>query len=332
MPNPTVVFPEAGKVVMEDRPLPTPGPGELLVRTRLTLISTGTELTILSGDFPKQSAWAGYGQFPFVVGYHNVGVVEKLGENVGQEWLGRRVFTMGPHAAWITTGTAYAYPIPDGVADDQAVFFTLACVAMQGLRRGRVAWGEAVAIFGLGLVGQLAARFCALAGARPIIGLDLSPERLALLPKSPGMHGISAKDASPEDSVRRLTAGRMADVLFEVTGAPGLIAAEFKVLRPQGRAVILSSPRGPSQFDFHDLCNAPSFEIIGAHMESCPPDPQHPWSWARSAELFFAYLLDGSLDLKPLISQRRPASEAPALYLDLLKDRSRAMGVLLDWA
>jgi 2-desacetyl-2-hydroxyethyl bacteriochlorophyllide A dehydrogenase len=332
MSNRTVVFPEAGQVRFEERPLPSAGPGELLIRTRLSLISTGTELTILSGDFPKQSAWAGYGQFPFVVGYHNVGVVEAVGAGVDPVWMGRRVFTMGPHAAWISSGTAYAYPIPDGVADEQAVFFTLACVAMQGLRRGRVAWGESVAIFGLGLVGQLAARFCALAGARPVIGIDLSPERLALLPKAAAVHGILAKDGSPEAQVRQLTAGRMADVLFEVTGAPNLIANEFKVLRAQGRAVILSSPRGPSSFDFHDLCNAPSFEIIGAHMESCPPDPQHPWSWARSAELFFNYLLDGSLDLKPLISQRRPAAEAPALYLDLLKDRSRAMGVLLDWA
>jgi hypothetical protein len=63
MRNPTVVFRGPGVVEFEDRPRPTPGRGEVLLRTRRTLISSGTELTILSGDFALGSAWDGYGQF-----------------------------------------------------------------------------------------------------------------------------------------------------------------------------------------------------------------------------------------------------------------------------
>ena len=55
--NPSVVFTEPGVVAFRDAPVPRPGPGEVLLRTRRTLISTGTELTILSGKFPPDSAW-----------------------------------------------------------------------------------------------------------------------------------------------------------------------------------------------------------------------------------------------------------------------------------
>ena len=67
--NPTVVFPEPRMVVVEDRPVPKPGKGEMLVKTSRTLVSTGTELTILSGEFPPKSRWAQYGRFPFTPGY-----------------------------------------------------------------------------------------------------------------------------------------------------------------------------------------------------------------------------------------------------------------------
>ena len=54
--NPTVVFLEPKKVTIENRALPSPGDNGLLVQTTRTLISTGTELTILNGEFPKDSA------------------------------------------------------------------------------------------------------------------------------------------------------------------------------------------------------------------------------------------------------------------------------------
>ena len=67
--SPTVVFTEPGKVVIEDKSVSSPRQGQLLVQTSRTLISTGTELTILSGKFPPNSHWASYGKYPFIAGY-----------------------------------------------------------------------------------------------------------------------------------------------------------------------------------------------------------------------------------------------------------------------
>ena len=97
MENPTVVFPGPGVVELEERPVPSPGPGEVLLRTRRTLISPGTELTILAGDFPPGSAWDRYGQFPFVAGYSAAAEVTALGEGVESIGVGDIVAARTPH-------------------------------------------------------------------------------------------------------------------------------------------------------------------------------------------------------------------------------------------
>ncbi|HRU04428.1 MAG TPA: zinc-binding dehydrogenase [Candidatus Brocadiia bacterium] len=334
MRNPTVVFPQPRQVVVEDRPVPKPGPGELLIRTTRTLISTGTELTVLSGEFPPDSAWSRYGRFPMTPGYNNVGVVEALGQGVDASWTGRRAAAYGAHARYVTSPAAETRRLErDELPDEEAVFFTIAEIVMNGVRRGGVTWGEAAVVYGLGLLGQMAVRFCQLAGARPVIGVDVAESRLALLPRAPGVAGVNPKTQEPKTRILELTRGRGADVVFELTGNADLIPAEFAGLRRQGRFVLLSSPRKASTFDFHDLCNAPSYTIIGAHNNSHPPveTPGSPWTQLRHAELFFNLAASGEIRVRELITHRAAFHQAPELYQMLLKDRGQAMGVVLDW-
>ena len=112
-----------------------------------------------------------------------------------------------------------------------------------------------------------------------------------------------------------------------------MIPREFDVLHDQGRFVVLSSPRGKTLFDFHDLCNRPSHTIIGAYNWSHPVRGtlDYPWTMLRHSELFLELLAEKELDVTSLITHRSHYSEAPRLYEMLLQDRSDAMGVLLDW-
>ncbi len=331
--NPTVVFRAAGDVYIEERDVPTPQPGQLLVRTICTLISTGTELTILNGCGTPGSKWAQYGKFPFVPGYDNIGEVVAVGAGVDNAWVGKRVGSYGSHAAYTCCSATHARPLHDSIASEEAAFFTLAEIAMNGVRRGLVTWGEEAIVYGLGLVGQLAARCCHLAGAR-VVGVEPSPQRRALLPAAARLSAFDPSESDLVEYVRQRTQGRMADVAFEVTGAPDALAGQIAVLRQQGRLVLLSSPRSAtSQFDFHDLCNAPSISIIGAHNSSHPPHPgPGAFTQHRHAELFFDLVAAGELDVAPLISHRASFAEAPALYGMLREDRTRAMGVVLQWS
>jgi 2-desacetyl-2-hydroxyethyl bacteriochlorophyllide A dehydrogenase len=332
--NPTVVFPRRGEVVLEALARPAPGAGELLVRSEVTLISPGTELTILRGAFEPGSAWASYGRYPFHPGYSSVGLVEELGDGLDPVWLGRRVASYGRHARFAAVPLAVVRPLPDGVPSEQAALFTLAETVLNGLRRARLVLGEHVAIFGAGLLGQLAARFACLAGAGSVSVVDVRPERLARLPAGPELHALDPRAEPPQDAVRRITRGRMADVVFELTGDPELIPPQIAALRPQGRFVVLSSPRGGgTRFDFHDLCNAISIEIIGAHTMSSPPleTPQNPWTRARHAELFFELVASGRVEVASLITRRVPPSAAPDAYRSLLAASGDDLGVVIDW-
>lgn len=332
--NPAILFTGPREVVVQDQPTPSAGEGQLLCRTRRSLVSTGTELTILSGEFPPGSAWERYGKYPFRAGYSNVAEVVAAGPGVEDSWVGRRIASAAPHALYNVVEPGQAFPVREDVPDEQATFFMLACIAMNGVRRSRVTWGESVVIYGAGLVGHLAARFCRLAGARPVVVVDIAEKRLDLLSDDPALIALDPSRQDVRAAVEKATRGRMADVVFEVTGNQKLIPEQFGVLHPQGRFVVLSSPRGATSFDFHDLCNSPSYTIIGAHVGSHPNHEELdlPWTMSRHAELFFDLAAEGELRVSPLISHRAPYAEADRLYQMLLEDRSQAMGVVLEWS
>ena len=257
----------------------------------------------------------------------------RSGRESPQTWIGKKVGTYGGHTRYTLSDPQTVRPIHREISDEHAAFFTIAEIVMNGVRRAKVTWGEAVVVYGLGLLGQLTVQFCRMAGAWPIFAVDVADSRLARLPKDSAIVPVNAVSEDVKSVVEKHTRGRLAEVVFEVTGLPDLIPKQFETLHRQGRYVVLSSPRGKTSFDFHDLCNAPSYTIIGAHNMSHPPlaTPDYPWTMHRHAELFFDLVAEGELDIDPLISHRERYTEAPRLYDMLLRDRSAAMGVVLDW-
>src|SRR5262249_8900712 len=164
-----VVFTAPRKAELWPSELAEPGPGELLIETSRTLISTGTELTALSGEFPPGSMWARYVHYPWDAGYSNVGTVVAVGPEVDDFEPGERVASMGTHATQVIRRAGPVWTVPERVSDEAGTFAVLAEIVMNGVRRGRIAFGESVAIVGAGLLGQLAAQLCQAAGAWPVI-------------------------------------------------------------------------------------------------------------------------------------------------------------------
>lgn len=324
--NPAVVFRSVGNVEVVEQPIAAPRNGEVLIKTTCSLISTGTETTLLGGGF----GLAARQQDPLLpnVGYCNVGVVVEVGSGVDRTWLGQRVASRSFHAAYVTctaSETASSWrsglmPIPAAVSDEQAAFTSLALTALNGIRRGRVTLGDSVVIVGLGLIGQLAVRLCVLAGARPIHAINRSPGRHRWLPSSPAVIAATSK---PD---------RLVDVVIECAGQAQAIADAAALLRPQGRLVVLGSADAPGTFDFHALCNGPSIELIGAHVTSHPPvaTPDRPWSAVANGRFFLESLARGDLRVDDLVSHRMPATEAAEAYR-VARNHDEAMGVLLRW-
>lgn len=332
-PNPTVVLTGRRRVEVEARPAPAPGPGEVLVRTHASLLSTGTELTLYRGDGPPGSVWDRMAAVPRRMGYSNVGTVVAVGPGVDAGWVGRVAHNHGAHQALTLAPAAKLAALPGGLDEAPATAASLGKVAMNGLRRGGATWGETLAVVGLGLLGHLAVRLGLALGARAVVAVERVPFRLGLLPDDPRVVALRGRPQDLVGAVAEATGGRMADLVVEATGNPEAIPGAPGLVRDQGRVVMLSSPRGPSTFDFHDLCNRRSLALIGAHGASHPPPGAGdlPWTSARHGELFLAWLASGRLSASELITHRLPFDRAPEAYalLDLQSDT--AMGVLLEW-
>lgn len=322
------------QVTLEAQDFGSPGPGQALLRTERTLISTGTELTALTGDFPPVSAWANWIKYPVGAGYSSVATVLEVGEGVERVKPGDRVGLHALHATHALHSANHLWPIPTGVDSEAAAFAALAEIVMGGVRLSRLMFGESVVIIGAGLLGQLAARFCRIAGAWPVIVIDPAEKRLQTAQAIGHVHTLPMTVDQARPDVERLTKGRMTDVVFDITGNPIAMQGALKLARRKGRVIVLGSPRGPVSIDFHDEVHTLGLEIIGAHNSVHPAveTPYAPWTVARDVELFLDWQDAGIVDVRPLITHRTPWRQAVEAYQMLMEDRTRALGVILDWS
>ena len=348
--NKTIWFPEPHKAEIREEAVREPGVDEILVRTSRTLVSTGTEMTAYCHDFLPGTNWEKYFSCPYVPGYNNVGTVVSVGKGVDASLVSKRVATLGNHAAYVTMNiyggrsadsdhlesskTPKYNLVPDGIDDDDAVFFTIAEIVMNGVRASRIQWGECAAVYGLGLLGQFAARFMRLSGAIPVFAVDLSDHRLGLLPDDPAIFRVNPSRESAADAIARVLGKRKVDAVLEVTGNSRLLPEQARLLRQKGRLVLIGSAKHPVEFNFEDDCSQPSISIIGAHNYSHPifPQPDYPWTISRDIDYFFELLKYRQIDVKPLVGRKIDYREAPEAYRELEKDRGNQMGVIFDWS
>lgn len=330
----TVFFQEPFKAILEREEVREPGPGEVLIKSLYSLISTGTELTAYTGSFPQGSLWASYVKYPFKAGYSSVGQIAKVGEGVKHLAEGDIVVCDAPHTEFYIWKADKVVKVPPGVDSREASFHTLGGGVMNCVRVSGVKLGESVVVVGAGLLGQLAVQFARLSGGFPVISVDLADFRLELAKKSGADLTVNPKCLDVFEAVRDATNGRMADVLFEVTGDPQVLSQAIRLVRKMGRFIVLGSPRGVSALDFHDEVNSPSRVIIGTHFYTLHPDTEtlyYPWTWTRDRETFLGMLSTGRVSVNHLISHVYSFDEAPDAYRLLYERRHECMGVLLRY-
>ncbi len=348
MKNYAVVFPERHKSDIIEVPMPEVQDNHILVSTNISMISTGTEMTGYTGEFPAGSVWDRINKLPIYPGYNSVGTVIDVGKNIDKSWIGKRVAVPETHRKYYSSpiwndmtvkGHVYkdsyqrCLEVPEWVSDEEAAFFAFPQIVMNGIRRSGLIWGEKVVIFGAGLLGQFAARFCALAGGLPVFVSDPSEFRLGLLPNDPAIIKINPTKENVPEVIKAHCNGELADVAFEITGRAEFIHGEIQALRRSGRLLVLSSTRDKVEFDFHDDCCYPSVQIIGSHCGSSAALPQVDWPWTcnEHVKTYFNMLKYKKIDINPLISKMLPYDRAPELYKDLDENRGAYMGMFIDW-
>ena len=192
-----------------------------------------------------------------------------------------------------------------------------------------------VVVFGLGLVGNLAAQLFAIDGAR-VIGVDPVPARRELA-RRVGIQRVIGEDmAEIVSQVRDITGGG-AQTVVEAVGHAGVAATAIQTAAPYGELILLGSPRAPVTADLNEFLQPVHrtwVTIKGALEHRVPINPAsrgHPLSIAGNARTVLDLVSSGRLQLAQLISHRLPASEIAAAYDGLLNQPEHYWGVALDW-
>lgn len=335
--NHQVIFARPGVATIESGPIPTPGPNQLLIRTRTSLISPGTERAFFL-SLPNTTE-----NYPTVAGYCNIGEVIAMGDQVKGWQIGERVASAGHHAAYILANATAAHRIPAGLSDEEAPFFNLVAIALQGIRKARIELGEPVAVIGAGLIGLMALQLARLQGALPAIAIDQDEGRLDFAVQSGADMALMADDRVAQELARQLgsqgtagddTAGAGAAVVIEATGHPDAIHTALACARPFGRVVLLGSTRGETNHvNFYRDVHKKGLTLLGAHNSARPQHESSPGFWTQfdDQRVALELLERGRLNVRPYITHRFAWNDAPAAY-DLLRTWSKsALGILLDW-
>ena len=331
---------EANLVEIEEIEIPGPvGPSEVLVETEYTFISAGTELANFTGLDPGVHVPGSWNHFPARPGYANCGRVIELGTDVESLAIGDRVFTQHKHVSHhvvpLNDPNTIAVPVPADVPSDLAAAVRMGMVAITAPQIADNHLNDWVVVFGLGLVGNLAAQLFQLDGAR-VIGVDPVPARRELAHRV-GIQRVIGDDMSTiVDQVREITGGG-AQTVVEAVGHAGVAETAIHAAAPYGELILLGSPRAPVTADLNEFLQPVHktwVTIKGALEHRLPINPTtrgHPLSIAGNARTILDLVSSGRLQLAQLISHRLPASQIAAAYHGLLNQPDEYWGVALDW-
>lgn len=335
--NLSIVFTGEGALEIRRGRVPELKENQILVETTKSLISTGTECICYNRWFEPGSHWDRWVQYPFSPGYSDVGIVRAAGSQVRHFAVGQRVVSTRPHTRfWLAEDLpagSSVLVVPEGVSDEAAVWFTLGLIAQVGVRAAEHRLGDDVVVIGCGALGQLVIQYVRLMGARTVVAVDLAPIRLEAAQAHGATHTIALPVQECREAVAAATGGRMASVVYDVTGHAAVLAHALPVVRDFGALVVLGDTGSPSEQRLTPDVITRGLRIVGAHGTHPPAQSSRhlPWDRAAITALFFEYVARGDMRVDDLITHRHSPLDAKQVYDQLTADRSRVLGVVFDW-
>lgn len=324
-----VVWPSRAKVDVETFTLPPTGDDEVRVATDCTLISPGTERAFLLG-LPNAQ-----GSYPSRPGYSNIGTVIEVGNAVTNFKVGERVASAQGHTSHFVTAPSRLLKVAsDEVPSEEAVFFNLGAIALQGIRKARIELGEATLVLGQGLIGLLSVQLSKLSGALPVIAADLTDSRLELAKSIGADATLNPEDTDFAEQLNAVTKGHGPVVVIEATGHPDAVSTALDVAGWGARVVLLASTRGETpKVNFYRDVHRKGLILYGAHNAVRPRQESSPnyWTLKDDSRLLLTLIAEKRFDVAPLISHRVPGEEAPKAYQLLMEWNPGLLGVVLQW-
>jgi threonine dehydrogenase-like Zn-dependent dehydrogenase len=283
-------------------------PGELLVETRFSGISRGTEALVLRGGVPKAErarmrAPCQAGSFPFPVKY-GYAAVGRVAEGPA-ELRGRDVFVLHPHQDRFAVPAAMAVPLPQGLPPGRAVLAANMETALNILWDSGASAGDRIAVVGAGTVGALAAWLCARLPGTEVTLVDVNPERAALA-AALGC-GFAAPGEAPEDCDLTIHTSASGEGLATALGAAGLEAR-----------VVEASWYGdrPPTVGLGGAFHSRRLRLVSSQVGLVPTERRARWSNRRRMQAALGLLRDPAVEV--LISGETAFRDLAKRYAEVL--------------
>jgi len=340
------------------RPLPAPGPGEVLVETLYSGISHGTEMNVYRGvapqwtktydrslrlflpvdgqggeEPPARGYWTAadtHWGYPLAYGYANVGRVVARGAGVGDLGEGDLVYAYQPHQSAYVAPAAGVIPLPELADPAVGVLWSNLNTAYGGVLDADIRLDDTVVVFGQGLVGLLVTQFLKRTAARRVIAVERLAERRAMAARMGADECLDPAAGDIALAVRERTGGRGADVVIEASGSYAALHEAIRTAAPDTTVVALSWYGGTGgALALSDEFHHNRITIRSSQVGGIAPDLSATHSLARRAEHVRAWLTD--LDLAPLLTDRLPFAEAARAYEVVDRHPDRTIQVVLTY-
>ena len=256
-----------GDTVLEEVPIPNVKHGNLLIKTKKSLVSLGTERMLVEfgksnliskakqqpdkvkqvlnkiktdGFFPTIETVVRKLEIPLPLGYCNAGEVIGVGEGIKEFKIGDRVASNGNHAEIVCIPENLAAKIPDNVTYEEGAFTVIGSIGLEGLRLVNPEFGENIVVIGLGLIGLITSQLLIANGCN-VIGFDIDYKKIELANKF-GVTSFSSIDANEQvNIVNNFTSGAGADAVIITASNKSneIISASAQMSRKRGRIVLI---------------------------------------------------------------------------------------------
>jgi polar amino acid transport system substrate-binding protein len=360
------------EIAVDEVPAPGCQPGGVLVRTVVSLISSGTErATVKLGSMSllgkalerpdlvkslfQRLQTTGVASVVATVrakldramalGYSAAGEVMEVGEGAPEFQVGQRVACAGvgyaSHAERIWVPRNLCVQIPENVDYDSASFVALGSIALQAVRVAEVKIGEHVAVLGLGLVGLVTAQILQAAGCT-VWGVDPDPERVALARELGVAFATSNSEYIYEGDLPR-AGGADAVIITAATKSKQPIDLAGQIARDRGVVVVVGDVRVdvPREHYYQKELQVRYSRSYGpgrydpAYEEKGIDYPQGyvRWTEKKNMQAFLDLVAAGEIGLSRLVTHRFEIAQANEAYeLLTAKQPAKYLAMLIDYS
>ncbi|MFB9569443.1 NAD(P)-dependent alcohol dehydrogenase [Saccharopolyspora hordei] len=320
---------------LEERPVPRPGPREVLVQ----VTSVGT-----CGSDTHYYEHGRIGPFvveqPLVLGHEAGGVVVECGPEATRHAPGQRVAIEpgvpcsvcaqcragrynlcpdmrfyatppvdGAFCEYVVVHEEFAYAVPEAISDDAAGLLEPLSVGIWASRKGRVAPGSRVLVTGAGPIGLVATQAARAFGATEVVVTDVNPHRLALAEELGATGTIDVRSGSPAES------GYEPEVLLECSGVPRAAADGVRALGRAGRAVLVGM-------------GGDELPLPVSHLQNFEIELTGTFRYANTWPTAIALASSGAVDLDRLVTHRFGLAEVEQALTVSARDETAVKAVV----